>query len=99
MITLPVTGVRGNPGRLTTRQAALGIEPMAQLHETGPVTIRRKFSIVQMRTGPEHNGQPAIPREDETACKHRVWVSRSFFDPIWKVVDAVNSGFGGCGYR
>lgn len=67
MDALPVTEVRGIAGRLAKRLEALGIHSIAQLREADPVAIGHKFSIVQMRTVLELNGQPAIPVEDETA--------------------------------
>lgn len=83
MEALPVTEVWGIAGRLAKRLEAMGIETIAQLRDADPVAIRHKFSIVQMRTVLELNGNPAIPVEEEVASKQQILVSRSFPDPIW----------------
>jgi DNA polymerase V len=82
MEQLPVTEVWGIAGRLAKRLEAMGIETVADLRDADPVTIRHKFSVVQMRTVLELNGTPAIPVEEETATKAQILVSRSFPDPI-----------------
>ena len=82
MCRVPVTGLWGVAGRLGKRLNALGIHTIADLRDADPVMIRKKFSVVLMRTVLELNGTPCIPMETERANKQQMIFSRSFSTPV-----------------
>lgn len=81
--SLPVIEVWGIATRLIKRLYALGIETIAQLRDADTHQIRRRFSIVLMRTVLELRGTPCIPLEEEPAeIKDQIFFSRSFSQKI-----------------
>ena len=79
---LPTDEVWGIGSRLSRRLHGHNIHTVADLMAADPVTIRRTFSVVMMRTVLELQGIPAIELEAEREVKDQLIVSRSFSDPI-----------------
>lgn len=79
---LPVIEVWGIGTRTTKKLNAMGVMTVKDLQETDPVTIREKFSIVQMRTVLELQGTPCIPMVHEEDPRQQLIFSRSFSQPV-----------------
>lgn len=83
LASLPVIEVWGIAARLTKRLYAMGIETISQLRDADPHEIRRRFSIVLMRTVLELRGTPCIPLEEEPPeIKDQIIFSRSFSQKV-----------------
>ncbi|MDR8020492.1 Y-family DNA polymerase [Nesterenkonia aerolata] len=88
LASLPVIEVWGIAVRLTKRLYAMGIESIAQLRDADPAAMRKRFSIVVMRTVLELRGTPCIPLEEEPAeIKDQLIFSRSFSEKITTVAE------------
>ncbi|GAA1495398.1 Y-family DNA polymerase [Paeniglutamicibacter kerguelensis] len=79
---LPVVEIWGIGPRLTKRLNGLGIWTMKDLRDSDAVMLRKRFSIVMMRTILELRGIPCIPMEEEHEIKDQLIFSRSFSTPI-----------------
>ena len=79
---LPVIEVWGIGPRVTKRLNGMGIFTVADFRAADPVTIRNKFSIVQMRTLLELRGTACIPLEEEREIKDQLIYSRSFAETV-----------------
>ncbi len=80
--TLPVSEVWGVGGRSARKLAALGIVSIGDLARADLTLIRKRFSVVLMRTVLELRGVPALPLEEQRAFKDQLIFSRSFSTPI-----------------
>jgi DNA polymerase V len=78
---LKVTDVWGVGARNAARLNALGIDSAWDLTEANPVLIRKKFSVVLMRTVLELQGTPCITSSESTG-NEQVMFSRSFANPV-----------------
>lgn len=86
LASLPVIEVWGIAVRLTKRLYAMGIESIAQLRDADPASMRKRFSIVVMRTVLELRGTPCIPLQEEPEeIKDQLIFSRSFSEKITTV--------------
>ena len=79
---LPVSKLWGVAARLEKRMNAMGIFTAGDLAAADPVEIRRKFSVVQMRTVLDLQGVQAVQLEEERQGKEQLIFSRSFSEPI-----------------
>lgn len=82
MSKLPVIEIWGIGVRTAKRLNAMGILTVQDFVEADPVTIREKFSIVQMRTLLELRGTPCIPMVHKEDPKEQLIFSRSFAEPV-----------------
>src|SRR5699024_5734196 len=64
------------------RLNAMGIASVQEFRDADEFQIRKKFSIVQMRTLLELRGTACIPMEEERQMKDQLLYSRSFSEPI-----------------
>lgn len=82
LAALPVSEVWGVGRRTTVRLEKMGVASIADLAQSPPELIRKRFSVVLMRTVLELNGVKAIELEPERAFKEQLIYSRSFSTPI-----------------
>lgn len=82
LAALPVSEVWGVGRRTAVRLEKMGIDSIADLAQSPPELIRKRFSVVLMRTVLELNGVKAIQLEPERAFKEQLIYSRSFSTPI-----------------
>lgn len=80
--TLPAAEVWGVGSRTTVKLEKMGIRTIGELAAAPPHIIRKKFSVVLMRTVLELNGVSAIPLEQERVFKEQLIYSRAFSTPI-----------------
>lgn len=80
--TLPVDEVWGVASRTRKKLAGMGILTIADLTEADIPMIRKRFSVVLMRTVLELRGISCIPLEEERKFKDQLIYSRSFSTPI-----------------
>lgn len=80
--TLPVSEVWGVGKQTTKKLAGMGITSIAHLTDADASVIRKRFSIVLMRTVLELNGIRAIELETERKVKDQLIFSRSFSTPV-----------------
>lgn len=78
---LKVTDIWGVGARSAARLNALGIDSAWDLTQADPVVIRKKFSVVLMRTVLELQGTPCITSNESTG-NEQVMFSRSFAHPV-----------------
>lgn len=78
---LKVTDIWGVGAKNAARLNALGIDSVWDLSTADPVLIRKKFSVVLMRTVLELQGTPCITSSESTG-NDQVMFSRSFANPI-----------------
>lgn len=78
---LKVTDIWGVGARSAARLNALGIDSARDLTQADPVVIRKKFSVVLMRTVLELQGTPCITSNESTG-NEQVMFSRSFAHPV-----------------
>ncbi|WP_432244763.1 Y-family DNA polymerase [Arthrobacter sp. G.S.26] len=81
---LPAQKIWGVGGRNSTRLAAVGIITAWDLRNADPLVIRKRFSVVLMRTVLELQGTPCITL-DETRGHSQILFSRSFVTPASSV--------------
>lgn len=79
---LPAAEIWGVGPRTAAKLEKMGIKSIADLASAEPHLIRKKFSVVLMRTVLELNGISAIPLEPDRAFKDQMMYSRSFSNPI-----------------
>lgn len=80
--TLPVSEIWGVGKQTTKKLAGMGITSISHLQGANTSLIRKRFSIVLMRTVLELNGVRAIELETERKVKDQLIFSRSFSTPI-----------------
>ncbi|MFW0168774.1 Y-family DNA polymerase [Rothia sp. P4278] len=80
--SLPVSEIWGVGSRTTAKLEKMGISSIAQLAAAPPHIIRKKFSVVLMRTALELNGTKAMVLEEERAFKEQLIYSRAFSAPV-----------------
>ncbi|WP_104179792.1 Y-family DNA polymerase [Arthrobacter sp. B0490] len=78
---LKVTDVWGVGARTAARLNAIGIDSAQDLAAADPVMIRKRFSVVLMRTVLELQGTPCITSRESTG-NEQVLYSRSFASPV-----------------
>lgn len=81
LLRLKVTDIWGVGARSAARLNALGIDSAWDLTQADPVMIRKKFSVVLMRTVLELQGTPCITSNESTG-NEQVMFSRSFAHPV-----------------
>lgn len=79
---LPVDEIWGVASRTRKKLAAMGILSVDDLAKADLATIRKRFSVVLMRTVLELRGTSCIPIEPERKFKDQLIYSRSFSHPI-----------------
>lgn len=79
---LPAAEVWGVGSRTTAKLEKMGIRSIADLAVSPPHLIRKKFSVVLMRTVLELSGISALPLESERVFKEQLMYSRAFSTPI-----------------
>lgn len=79
---LPASELWGVGERTAEKLARMGILSIGDLAAASPVMIRRRFSVVLMRTVLELNGIPALELETAPAAKGQVMYSRMFARPV-----------------
>jgi DNA polymerase V len=79
---LKVTDVWGVGTRNAARLNAIGIDSAWDLVAADPVVIRKRFSVVLMRTVLELQGTPCIVSSESTGSSEQVLYSRSFANPV-----------------
>lgn len=82
---LSVEQVWGIGRRLARRLVAMGIRTVADLRDSDPLVIRRKFSVVVQRTVLELRGEPCFPFEEPKQGKDQMIYSRMFSQAITTV--------------
>lgn len=80
--TLPVSEVWGVGSRTTAKLESMGIKSIDDLARAPTELIRRRFSVVLMRTLLELNGVRALELEPERQFKEQLIYSRAFSEPI-----------------
>ncbi len=78
---LKPTDVWGVGAKIAARLNGLGIDSAWDLSTADPVLIRKRFSVVLMRTVLELQGTPSITQRESTGTE-QVLYSRSFSSPI-----------------
>ncbi len=78
---LKVTDIWGVGAKNAARLNALGIDSAWDLSTADPVLIRKRFSVVLMRTVLELQGTPCITSSESTGDE-QVMFSRSFANPV-----------------
>ena len=79
---LKATDVWGVGAKNAARLSAIGIETAWDLTAADPVMIRKRFSVVLMRTVLELQGTPCIISSESTGSSEQVLYSRSFANPV-----------------
>lgn len=79
---LPVSEVWGVGSRTTAKLEKMGIRSIGDLAAASPVVIRKKFSVVLMRTVLELNGVVALELEPVRVFKEQLIYSRMFSQPV-----------------
>ena len=82
LTALPVSEIWGVGKQTTKKLAGMGITSIADLKAASPSLIRKRFSVVLMRTVLELNGIRAIELETERKVKDQLIFSRSFSSPV-----------------
>ncbi|MGH1978220.1 Y-family DNA polymerase [Rothia sp. L_38] len=82
LAALPVSEVWGVGRRTTQKLTALGITSIADLAAARPDMIRKKFSVVLMRTVLELQEIPACELEEQRRFKDQLIYSRAFSRPV-----------------
>lgn len=82
LAALPVSEVWGVGQQTTKKLAALGITSIADLATARPDVIRKKFSVVLMRTVLELQEIPALDLEEQRRFKDQLIYSRAFSQPV-----------------
>lgn len=80
--TLPADEVWGVGTKTYKKLVGMGIISIKHLQQAPPEVIRKRFSVVLMRTVLELRGVRAIELETERIFKEQIIYSRSFSDPI-----------------
>ncbi|WP_237189509.1 Y-family DNA polymerase [Rothia nasimurium] len=81
-VGLPVSEVWGVGSRTTAKLEKMGIRSIGDLAAVDPVVIRKKFSVVLMRTVLELNGVAALELEPVRVFKEQLIYSRMFSQPV-----------------
>lgn len=79
---LPASEIWGVGSRTTTKLERMGIRSIEDLAQAPAEVIRKKFSVVLMRTVLELNGVRALELEPERRFKEQLIYSRAFSEPI-----------------
>lgn len=79
---LAVNEIWGVAGRMKRHLEQIGITTVRQLRDADPEAMRRRFSVVLMRTILELRGIAAIPLEQAEPPRQQLIVSRSFSTPV-----------------
>lgn len=80
--TLPAEEIWGVGSRVAQKLAGMGILSVQDLKEAPLGLVRKRFSVVIMRTVLELRGVRAIELEPERVFKDQMMYSRSFSDPV-----------------
>ncbi|MDM0028394.1 Y-family DNA polymerase [Variovorax saccharolyticus] len=77
--------------RIGAQLQAEGLRTALDVARMDPATVRRRWSIVLERTVREMQGQPCIDLEHVAPAKKEIACTRSFGQPITKLVDLVEA--------
>lgn len=80
--SLPVSEVSSAGRQITKKLAGMGMTSIAHLRDADVTVIRKRFSVVLMRTVLELNGIPVIELETQRKMKDQLIFSRSFSTPV-----------------
>lgn len=84
---VPVGDVWGVGRRLTPKLQTLGIHTAADLAQTNPRALQKRFSIMLAKTARELAGEACLGWEEQPPHKQQILYSRSFGQPVMNIDD------------